>query len=106
MAIKFQMHAVINTDTGAKARIGLYETTLGDGRKAISIYAKDYRSGLAGILPNVRNDSDSMTDYFETDRAQIVEGEELYPAALAACQARTAAWEARQAKKAAKRAAR
>lgn len=50
----------------------------------LTIYARDY-----GPLPridglNVQNDSDSMTDYFETDRIRVTPGNLHYRAVLAA----------------------
>lgn len=50
----------------------------------LTIYARDY-----GPLPrieglNVQNDSDSMTDYFETDRIRVMPGNRHYKAVLEA----------------------
>ena len=59
----------------------------------ITIYARDY--GSAGHFGpavraafDVKNDSDSMTDYFETDRIRVVPTHPLYGKVVAAMAAR------------------
>jgi hypothetical protein len=50
----------------------------------LTIYARDYKPlpRIEGL--NVQNDSDSMTDYFETDRIRITPGNLHHGAVLAA----------------------
>lgn len=55
-----------------------------DGRQCVTIYARDYSGHLPGDLFAVQNETDSMTDYFETDRASLFPGHPLYPYARAA----------------------
>lgn len=55
-----------------------------DGRECVTIYARDYMGHLPGDMFPVENDTDSMTDYFETDRADVFPGHPLYPYARAA----------------------
>ncbi len=52
----------------------------------LTIYARDYKSlpKIPGV--NVQNDSDMMTDYFETDRARILPDNPHYAAICAALQ--------------------
>lgn len=47
----------------------------------ITVYAKDYRPGLPACL-RPKNETDSQTDYFETDRAYITPDHPLYEAFL------------------------
>ena len=48
-----------------KARVWYSRCRLIDGRDCVTIYAKDYFSDLHRVLgAGVKNDSDSMTDYF------------------------------------------
>lgn len=46
---------------------------------AVTIYARGYDSQLpAGLLPNIKNDTDLYTDYFDTDRATVDASHPLY----------------------------
>lgn len=61
----------------------------------ITIYARDYTrfSDKVRACFVVENDSDMMTDYFETDRIRVIPSHPLYPevkAAMEACSARYA----------------
>ena len=47
------------------------------GENGLTIYARDIIKGLPKAL-NPRNNSDSMTDYFESDRARFPAGSEIY----------------------------
>jgi hypothetical protein len=44
----------------------------------ININAKDYGEQLSKIFSKVRNDTDLMTDYFETDTITYYEGSAMY----------------------------
>lgn len=44
----------------------------------ININAKDYGEQLSSIFGKVRNDTDLMTDYFETDTVTYYEGSAMY----------------------------
>lgn len=56
----------------------------------ITIYAKEYKRFSAEIREQfaVENNSDGMTDYFETDRIRVLPDHPLYPNVLAALQKR------------------
>lgn len=76
-AIKFNKYNV--TDGTHKARVAYSRNIqVTGGKKVISIYAKDYGNQLTVMFNNVRNDTDYMTDYFETDKVSAIEGTELY----------------------------
>lgn len=55
-------------------------------RKCVTFYASDYGSLNQEMKEKfkVKNDSDSMTDYFEKDRFVINQGEEFFPEACKA----------------------
>lgn len=90
MSIKFNLHNVVNTETKAKARVHYSVGSRTDGREAVTLYAKDYDRSLESVFSDARNDSDSMTDYFETSRVVIFKGDARYPAALATATRRAA----------------
>jgi hypothetical protein len=98
--IKFNKHNVTNGAYKARASYHLDNRT--DGRKCVTIYAKDYGAALAHVLGDVENNTDSQADYFETSTARIFENNPLYLAARARAEKNHADW---QAKHAAKRAA-
>ena len=82
--IKFNKHNVRNTETNAKARVHYSVTTDIKNRKAVFIYAKDYGHALRNVMPEAyENNTDTMTDYFETGTVRLYEGDNLYEAALA-----------------------
>jgi hypothetical protein len=99
MAIKFNKHNVTNgTD---KARVHYSVDNRIDGRKCVTIYAKDYDRALGRIFvegDDYKNDSDSMTDYFEKGRVVLFEGNALYAAARVRAEAEVAAWSAKYAR--------
>ena len=49
-----------------------------DGIQSVTIYARDYKDLPRDLLPVV-NESDSMTDYFEDDRATLTPDHPLFP---------------------------
>ncbi len=84
--IRFMKHYV--TDGTLKARIHYSASAIISGQKCVTLYAKSHDDGpkLAAIFPGTyKNDTDMMTDYFETGLARILEGDALYPAALSRC---------------------
>ena len=86
MSIEFKKHFVKNTENGTKCRVYYSHCTLINGRKAVTLYAKDYSDKLFPVMgDSVENDSDMMTDYHERDRCRIYEGDALYESALKLC---------------------
>ncbi len=82
MTIKFNKFFV--TDGTTKARINYSLDNRSDGRKVVTLYAKDYLRSLAPMFVNeVENNTDSMTDYFETDTVRLFEDHPLYAVARA-----------------------
>lgn len=86
--IRFLTHAVVHQ--GKKVRVhyskGGYTKESGLSDDVITIYSKDYgweKGGLPAEL-NPKNDSDMMTDYFETDRARVTPESKYYKDALKA----------------------
>ena len=94
--IKFMKYCVKNIENGAKARVYYTISHLNEvackkygiayGVECVTLYAKDYNDDLEKVFGNrTQNDSDSMTDYFETSRVRIFQGDPLYVDALARC---------------------
>ena len=50
--------------------------SLGDG--CVHVYARKYSSRLPAELGMVKNDTDSQTDYFETDRVKVTPLSKFY----------------------------
>lgn len=97
ITVKFNKHHV--TNGVEKARVFYSLDNRSDGRRCVTLYAKDYGHALGRVLGDAyQNDTDSMTDYFDQGRAVLFEGHPLYQ------QARDRA-EAIQVERAAKRAA-
>jgi hypothetical protein len=87
--IKFQKFYVTNGQQ--KARVWYSLDNRFDGRKCVTLYAKDYSGALGAIFGDeYKNDTDTMTDYFEKGRAVIFEGHPHYAAARARAEANTA----------------
>lgn len=78
--IKFKRHYVTNGN--AKARIWYSVGHRIDGRKCVNLYSKSYSDKLALIFSSTKNDTDLMTDYFETDKVTIFENDPNYLPAL------------------------
>jgi len=70
--IRFLTHAAVKERKKARVHYsqGSYTKETGIPEGTITIYAKDYGFQLPKEL-NAENQSDMMTDYFETDRARI-----------------------------------
>ena len=80
--IKFNKHNVTDTETKEKARIFYSVDNRVDGRKCVTLYAKDYTRSLGRVLPkDYKNASDSTTDYFESGTVVLFEEHPLYQAA-------------------------
>jgi hypothetical protein len=93
MAIKFNKFNV--TDGTDKARVWYNLDNRYDGRKSVNISDKDYGHALSRVFAeidvNYRNETDTMTDYFDKGRATIFEDHPLYVQARAHVEALEAA---------------
>lgn len=82
MTIKIHKHFVKNVETGAKAKCWYSRGQLiNDTRDCIIIYAKEYGQELSRVFGSsveVKNETDSMTDYFDKDKICIFAGEPLF----------------------------
>ena len=102
--IKFNMHNVINTETGAKAKVDYNHGKNIDGRECVTVYSKDCLQKLYPVFgKGIKNESDSMTDYFESDSYTIYPENDLFAAAVKACAYRQEARAKRAAAQEAKR---
>ena len=83
--VRFNKHNVVNTETKNKARVFYSLDNRVDGRKCVTLYAKDVLEKLGKVFENtqtkVKNDSDSMTDYFESDKVVLFEDSPFYESA-------------------------
>ena len=96
-AVRFMAHYV--TDGKNKAKVRYYASQDRSGRAFVDVDAKHHGAQLGRMLPGVRNDTDTMTDYFCKDSVRIYSGSPLYPAALARVNANEATRDARRAKR-------
>jgi len=83
--IRFMKFYVTNGTTKARVHYSAFKMS-STGQNCVTLYAKSIQEGdkLAAILPSgYENNTDMQTDYFEKGRARIIEGDTLYPAALA-----------------------
>jgi len=78
--VKFQKHYIQNTETKKKCRVWYSLNNRVDGQKCVIIYAKGYCDYMEGII-DFKNDTETMTDYFEKDRVVIFEDHPLYESA-------------------------
>lgn len=76
-----------------------YELEIVDGQKVICINARHYDQHIPREIGNVRNDSDCMTDYFETDRCRIFPDSKYYANAFEACKKQQCGYHEKQIKK-------
>lgn len=75
--IKFCKHYL--TNGAIKARVWYALDNRIDGRKVVTIYAKDYSDALGKLgLEGYENDMDMQTDYFEKGRVRLFETHPLY----------------------------
>ena len=78
--IRFNKYHV--TDGQHKAKVFYSLDNRVDGRKCVTIYAKDFGSELSKLFADeYQNDSDSMTDYFDEGKVVLFEGHPLYSVA-------------------------
>ena len=97
MPVKLMKYYV--TDGETKARVWYNKGNYVDGGPGVTIYAKDYGDKLTAYFPGkVRNDTETMTDYFETDRVRLRPGDDYYEAALARAEAKEKAFEEKMAR--------
>ena len=80
MKIRFLKHKVVNDDTKQSARVYYSLDNRTDGRKCVTIYAKDYGQQLSKVFDSneVENRTDTMTDYFDKDKVVLFEDHILY----------------------------
>lgn len=77
--IKFNKHNVTNgTD---KARVIYSLDGRIDGRKCVTLYAKDINRVLGKIFTEYQNESDMRDDYFENGKVNLFEDHPLYATA-------------------------
>jgi Mg2+ and Co2+ transporter CorA len=78
--VRFNKHHVTNGTV--KARVHYSLDNRADGRRCVTLYAKDYSDALAEVLSSCYvNDTDFQTDYFDKGRAVLFETHPLYAAA-------------------------
>lgn len=80
--MKFRKYFVANSEF--KARVSYSLDNRVDGRKCVTIYAKDYTRALGKIFAEYRNETDSMTDYFDQGHVDLFEDNKFYKEARAA----------------------
>lgn len=81
MSIKFNKYHV--TDGKVKVRVFYRVNNRIDGRKCITLYAKDYGRGLGRIfIDEYKNDTDMREDYFDNGKVVLFEDHPLYDQAL------------------------
>ena len=78
--VKFNKFHVTNGTTKAKVWYSLDNRV--DGKKCVTLYAREYCNTLNQIIPDgYVNNSDGMTDYFEKGRVTLFSDHPLYNAA-------------------------
>ncbi len=103
--IKFNAFHVTNGTAKARVHYSLDGRT--DGRPCVTLYSQDYGYTLRDIIPEgYRNDTDTMTDYFDKGHVNLFPESPLYAAARKRAEEVKASRAARWAAKAAKQAER
>lgn len=96
--IKLNLYNVTDTATGVKVKVNYHESER-QGTKCVKVYSKEYGNSLGRIFSSVVNNTETMTDYFETDQVILKPGDEHYDAALKnarrLAQKRRERWEAK-----------
>lgn len=83
--IKFRKHYVTNGETKARIRYSIGNRI--DGRKCVTLYAKDWSRELKEVFPfSYKNESDSQADYYEQGRVVLFECHPFYDTALQVAQ--------------------
>jgi len=90
--IKFNKYNVTDTETKVKARVHYNAGERFNDKKelvqAVTIYAKDYDRKLGEIFAaEYKNETDSMTDYFDQGNVVLFADHPLYKKALARAEA-------------------
>lgn len=83
--IRFNRYNVTNGTS--KARIHYSLDNRCDGRKCVTMYAKDYSDALGKLFAEYVNDTDFQTDYFDKGRVVLFESSPLYAEARARAEA-------------------
>lgn len=83
--MKFRKYFVANGDIKAKVSYSLDGRT--DGKKCVTIYANDYTRTLGKLFAEYKNDTDSMTDYFDQGNVTLFQDHPLYLTARQAVEA-------------------
>ncbi len=91
LSVKFQKYYVAGN--GAKAKVWYSLDNRIDGRKCVTIYAKDYDRALSVVFSGAgyTNNTDTQTDYFDKGKVVLFEGNPLYAAARARAESKVAA---------------
>ena len=80
MTIKFNKFHV--TNGVYKARVFYSLDNRVDGRKVVTLYAKDYDRSLGKVFAaEYQNDTNIQTDYFDQGQVRLFENHPLYPIA-------------------------
>ena len=88
------------TDGAVKAKVHYSLDNRYDGRKCVTIYARDYSDDLGRILPGAYvNKTDLQTDYFDKGHAELFEGDPLYVAARSRAESVLAEYAAKAARR-------
>lgn len=75
--IKFRQHYITNDII--KARVSYSLDNRIDDRKCVTIYARDWDRALGKIFKEgYKNETDSMTDYFEQGHVELYENNKYY----------------------------
>jgi len=82
-AVKFNKFHVTNGTV--KARVSYALDNRADGRRVVTLYAKDYGHALGSLFldGDYENDTDFQTDYFDKGRVRLFETHPLYAVARA-----------------------
>jgi ribonucleotide monophosphatase NagD (HAD superfamily) len=76
--IKFNLYSVKNTETKESAKVS-YQLANKHGKNIVIIMAKDFGRILEKVgFKNVRNDTDSMADFYQKDSVFIYEDDPVY----------------------------
>ena len=87
--VKFRKYYV--TDGMVKARVSYSLDNRIDGRKCVTLYAKDYTGALGNVLANeYTNGTDIQTDYFEKGKVVLFEDHPAYAIARAVAERKAA----------------
>ena len=91
--MKFNQFNVTNGTSTVRVRYDMDNRI--DGRKCVSIYAKNYGHSLGEMFQDAdyRNDTDFQTDYFDKGKVVLFEGHPLYETARAKVIAFQAKWD-------------